>query len=371
MENKKQSIASSDSQTIISQDVQSIIGTIQAEARVLEGKTVLISGGAGFLGNYFVGTLLGLNKKILKTPCTVIVMDNFITGSKETVDTNTYSKNFRFIEHDVRNPIPLSINADYVIHAAGLASPFYYRKFPLETIEVAVNGTKNFLEYCRVKKVKNFLYFSSSEIYGDPHPNFIPTPEHYFGNVSSVGPRACYDESKRLGETLCSTYHQLYGVPVKIVRPFNVYGPGMKINDYRVIPTFMMKVLKKEPLPVHDHGNQTRTFCYITDAVQGFLKVLLSGENGHTYNVGRDAEEINIMGLATIIANLSSHPADIRLIPYPESYPGGEPQRRCPDITKIKSTLGFSPTINLQTGLQRTLQWYKAIIAKELKTREV
>ncbi|MBU6415266.1 NAD-dependent epimerase/dehydratase family protein, partial [Patescibacteria group bacterium] len=285
------------------------------------------------------------------------------------VDIN--NPHIRFIEHDVRKPLPANLNADYLIHAAGLASPFYYQKFPLETIEVAVEGTKNFLEFAKEKKVKGMLYFSSSEIYGDPHPNYIPTPEHYWGNVSSTGPRACYDESKRLGETVCTVYHKLYNVPVKIVRPFNVYGPGMKINDYRVIPTFMVKAIRGDSLPVHDKGNQTRTFCYITDAVQGFLKVLVSGKAGEMYNVGKDNEEINMVGLATTLSELFPHRIDIQLISYPESYPAGEPQRRCPDITKIRTELDFHPDVNLKEGLSRTLAWYQTHLKDEISKTNI
>ena len=182
---------------------------------------------------------------------------------------------------------------------------------------MALNGTKNLLEFAKSKKVKSMLYFSSSEVYGDPNPNYIPTPEGYWGNVSAVGPRACYDESKRLGETLCMTYHQLYKIPVKIVRPFNVYGPGMKVHDYRVIPTFMVKALKGEALPVHDKGNQTRTFCYITDAIQGFIKVLASDKNGEIYNVGRTDEEINMVSLGNLVSGLVTRKPAVELVAYP------------------------------------------------------
>lgn len=351
---------------IIKQDIKAIIDSIRKEAADFEGKTFLISGGAGFLGSYFTAVLLELNKSFAN-PCKVIVMDNYITGSKKNVlgIDPSQDQNFQFIEHDVRKPLPENINADYLIHAAGLASPFYYQKYPLETIEVAVNGTQNFLEFAKNKKVKGMLYFSSSEIYGDPHSNAIPTPESYWGNVSSLGPRACYDESKRLGETLCSVYYKIHKVPVKIVRPFNVYGPGMKVHDYRVVPTFMVKAIRGEALPVHDKGNQTRTFCYVTDAIQGFFKVLASHHDGETFNIGRQEEEINMVGLANVVLSVVPGKATVQLINYPDSYPAGEPQRRCPDITKSKTLLGFNPSVDLKTGLARTYAWYKGILESE------
>jgi len=346
-------------QSVVKQDIKNIIKEIKKEAEQLEGRTLLISGGAGFLGSYIVAAIYELNKKILKAPCKVISIDNFITGRKHRISKEIKDENFIFIDADVTKPTEIKDTVDYIIHAAGLASPVYYQKHPLETIESAVFGSKNLLELARQKNVKSFLYFSSSEIYGDPDPNFIPTPETYRGNVSSIGSRACYDESKRLGETICMTYHTLYDIPVKIVRPFNVYGPGMLPNDYRVVPMFISRALKKEPLPVHDKGNQTRTFCYISDAVTGFLKVLLSKQDGEVYNVGNDDNEINMIGLARVVGQLFNNKIEIQTIPYPKHYPKEEPKRRCPDLKKIKTTLGYAPRVTLKQGLKRVITWYK------------
>ena len=288
-------------------------------------------------------------------------MDNYITGSEKRSFLGTLdSKYFDFIFQDVRIPMLIRDRVDYVIHAAGLASPYYYQKYPLETIESAVVGAKNLLEIARTKNAKGFLFFSSSEIYGDPDPKHVPTPETYAGHVSSVGPRACYDESKRLAETLCLTYHKLFNVPIKIVRPFNIYGPGMKINDYRVIPTFLYKSLTGQPLPVHGKGTQTRTFCYVSDAVVGFFKVLLSGKPGGIYNVGNDKPEITMYKLAKILTKTIKSSSKIEIIDYPKTYPGGEPQRRCPDLKKIASELGYSPKVSLEDGLTRSADWFQS-----------
>jgi UDP-glucuronate decarboxylase len=215
------------------------------------------------------------------------------------------------------------------------------------------------LELARVKKPTGFLFFSSSEIYGDPDPKFVPTPETYKGHVACIGPRACYDESKRLSETLCSIYHEQFSVPVTMVRPFNVYGPGMKIDDYRVIPAFANKGFKGEALRVHGTGNQTRTFCYISDAMIGFLKVLISGKAGSVYNIGMDEEEIPMEKLATTVADVIGGGLKVELIDYPDSYPPDEPRRRCPDLTKARKELAYSPVVGLRHGIERTIGWYR------------
>ncbi len=344
---------------ISSQDLNATIEDIREEAKKLEGKTVLISGGSGFIGTYLNAVLFLLNKKVLKTKCKVISLDNYITGSRKSFLFDIRDKNFRFIHHDVRLPFILNEPVDYIIHAAGLASPYYYKKYPLETIESAILGAKNLLELSRVMRSESFLFFSSSEIYGDPDPEHVPTPETYAGRVSSVGPRACYDESKRLTETLCITYHQIYQTPVKIVRPFNVYGPGMRHTDYRVMPTFLYSALRGQSLPVHDKGVQTRTFCYITDALTAIFKVLLSGKNGQVYNIGNDRPEIGMYELASIICEMVKTGASPRRKNYPSHYPAGEPQRRCPDLTKIKAELNYNPKVDLKTGLKRSLIWFR------------
>lgn len=345
--------------SVVKQDINNIIRGINKEANQLSGKTLLISGGEGFLGSYILGTIAALNKKVLKRPCRVISIDNYITGRKRRFAEEMHDAVFTFIEKDIIEKFDIEEKVNYIIHAAGLASPIYYQRYPIQTIESAIFGAKNLLEIARRKKVKSFLYFSSSEIYGDPELNFIPTPETYRGNVSSIGPRACYDESKRLGETLSMVYHSRYHVPVKIVRPFNIYGPGMSLDDYRVIPTFVTSAIGGKPISVYDSGNQTRTFCYISDATIGFLKVLLSKQEGEIYNVGNDSNEINMLELARIVSSLFQNKINIRTVAYPNAYPKDEPHRRCPDLTKIKKSLLYSPEVSLEQGLKRVIKWYQ------------
>ena len=345
---------------IVEGDLATICESALPEARQLEGKTILITGGSGFIGSYIVAALDKLNSKFFKIPCKVLSVDNHLVAKKNNLLKEIDSEHIKFLTHDVTKPLELEGPVDYIISAAGVASPVYYKQFPIQTIEGTMYGVKNSLDLANKKGSKSLLYFSSSEIYGDPDPNFIPTPETYKGNVSSIGDRSCYDESKRAGETLCMAYYRVHGTNSKIVRPFNVFGPGMKGNDYRVVPTFISQGCQGTDLSVHDNGNQTRTFCYVTDAVVGIFKVLLSENPGEVYNIGNDNDEINMKALAdTIAAEVFHHAIKAKLVEYPENYPKDEPSRRCPDLTKAKTKLNYNPHVDLKTGLRRFYKWFK------------
>jgi UDP-glucuronate decarboxylase len=324
-------------------------------AHLFAGKSVLITGGNGFLGQYFIEAFVHLNRSVLKSPCDLVVADSHITNT--TTNESLGPLPYRFLLQDVSKPFPVEEKPDYILHAAGIASPMYYRRFPLETIDVATLGTRNMLELARRSKSLGLVYFSSSEIYGDPDPEHVPTPETYNGNVSCIGPRACYDESKRLGETLCSIYHHHFATRVMIVRPFNVYGPGMKEADYRVLPNFANSIKAGKPLNIYGTGLQTRTFCFIEDAILGFLQVVLRGRGGEAYNIGNPSPEISMRGLVQLIEKVSPRPVKAEFIPYPESYPAGEPMRRCPDIAKAAKDVGFAPQVDLEQGLRVFLTW--------------
>ncbi len=343
---------------LTNEDIRQIVENIGADAHKFAGKTVLISGGAGFLGRHFLSVFRYLNREVLDKPCRVISADNFITGEQTVYDEEgRRDPNIIDVWADVSYPLPIREDLHYIMHAAGLASPVFYMKYPLETIESAVQGIKNLLELARKNaQLEGFLFFSSSEIYGDPDPKSVPTPETYHGYVSSVGPRACYDESKRLGETIAVIYLQKYNVPIKIVRPFNVFGPGMKHNDRRVIPMFTYEALNGRALPVHGDGKQTRTFCYITDAISGFIKTLLHGKPGEAYNIGNANNEISMGDLARLYSTVVPG-STVEYIPYPDTYPAGEPQRRCPDLTKAATHLGYASKVDLQDGLARFVTW--------------
>ena len=324
----------------------------------LKGKHLLLTGGRGFLGRYFTEVFHYLNQHHLSNhPLRVTVFDNLISAGSLGEQIIKYP-NFSFSQHNAINPFPEIEPVDYIFYAAGIASPAHYRKYPLETLEVATVGLKNALELARVNQGSRIAFFSSSEIYGDPDSKHIPTQESYRGNVACLGPRACYDMSKRLGETLIQIYHQQYGVMGTIIRPFNVYGPGMQRTDYRVLPNFAARIADNVPLQIYGKGEQTRTFCYITDAIVGFLRVLLDGVPGEPYNIGNPKPEISMIDLVDKVREATNDKSiQYQVIEYPDTYPADEPNRRCPDISKAMQQLGYAPTVHLEDGLRRFFSW--------------
>ena len=358
-----------DSKKIIDEDLSFITKNLDQELSQLSGKKVLVTGGAGFLGYYIVKTLLYWNKSNSDLlPVSLIVYDNFLRGVPSWLEDHKKSKNFIIKNHDITEPLPASIEfVDFIIHAATIASPTYYRKYPIETIFSNITGLKNLLDFSvNNNSIESVLFFSTSEIYGDPDSKNIPTKETYRGNVSCTGPRACYDESKRLGETLCVNYHNIHKVPVKIARPFNNYGPGLKLSDRRVIPDFFRDIINNENIVLLSDGSATRTFCYISDAIEGYLRILLSDHNGESFNIGREFPEISMLELANKSIEVSKKPLDVE---YKKSkdveYLSDNPLRRCPNIDKAKKLLNFNPKISLLDGLNRTYNYYLSNINTE------
>lgn len=346
---------------LLDSDIAEICAGLGEEARAFAGRRILITGARGFLGRYFTDVFLRLNATVLRDPCEIIAIDNMITSGELGRDLPV-DRNYAYVNHDAIKPFYPERPFHYIIHAAGIASPYYYRKWPLETLEVATTGLKNVLEMAKASSAR-LIFFSSSEIYGNPDPKFVPTKEDYNGYVSCLGPRSCYDESKRLGETLTRIYAEKFSVRASIIRPFNVYGPGMQKADYRVLPNFMAKVLSDEPVIVYGNGTQTRTFCYVTDAIEGFLRVLLKGEAGEPYNVGNPQPEVTMLQLVEHLGRAIN--VDVKHIvqEHPSSYPADEPQRRCPDITKV-SALGYEPKVGLTEGLSRFYNWAREAYRK-------
>lgn len=359
----------STAQSVVQYDLDDICGRLGEELATMAGKRLLIVGGAGFLGYYLVQTIINYNR-LATSPIELVVYDSYVRGLPEWLDGLQDEPHITLVRHDVTDPVPASLgDVQFIIHAASIASPIYYRQHPIETMDANVNGLRNLLEYARAQQasarpVEGFLFYSTSEIYGDPTPQDIPTPETYRGNVSCTGPRACYDESKRYGETLCVNFAQQHGVPIKTARPFNNYGPGLKITDARVIPDFVRDVLAGRDIVMFSDGAPTRTFCYISDAIVGYFKILVNGRPGEAYNIGTETPEISMTELANRIVassrDLFGYTGNVvHKVSADTAYLTDNPNRRCPIIAKARTELGYEPTVSLEDGLHRSLVWYR------------
>jgi dTDP-glucose 4,6-dehydratase/UDP-glucuronate decarboxylase len=347
---------------IIQQDVHEICLELKETLGPLSGTTLLVTGGSGFLCSYLLETVAHLNDRFFDQPCRLITVDNLRSGVSERTEHLVKRPDFRFIDHDISEPLDFEEPVHWIVHGAGIASPTFYRRYPLETIDVNVTGTRLMLEFARLHGVRSLLYLSTSEIYGDPDPEHIPTREDYRGYVSCTGPRACYDESKRLAETLCATYYSFHKTPVKVMRPFNVYGPGQRLDDRRIMPDLISAALDRRPLVLFSDGRATRTLCYVTDAIRAMWHVLMSQADGEAFNVGNDEGEITMGGLAEQVRDAAGPPhIEIRhRISDDAHYLTDNPQRRSPDLTKLRSQFPWAPKVPLAEGVKRTLLSYQA-----------
>ena len=302
----------------------------------------LITGGAGFLGSH-------LSEYLLNKGHEVVCMDNLITGSKQNI-SGIKSGNFHFVNHNVSEFIELDGDLDYILHFASPASPIDYLELPIQTLKVGALGTHNALG---VAKAKNaiFLLASTSEVYGDPLVH--PQPEEYWGNVNPIGPRGVYDEAKRFAEAITMAYHRTHGVNTKIVRIFNTYGPRMRINDGRAIPNFLKQALTGEDLTIYGNGSQTRSFCYVSDLVEGIYRLLMSDQH-EPVNIGNPIE-MTIQQMADKILQATQSQSKIVQVPLPED----DPKTRQPNITLAKKLLDWEPKVSLDEGLESTLEYFK------------
>ena len=308
-------------------------------------QTCLITGGAGFIGSHLCDFLLRKGFRVL-------CMDNLVTGSENNIRHLIGRPGFTFVRHDVTENIEFDGSLDYVLHLASLASPVDYMEHPIKTLKVGTLGTHNTLGLARAKGAK-FLFASTSEVYGDPEVD--PQPESYWGNVNPVGVRSCYDESKRCGEALVMAYHRAHGLDTKIVRIFNTYGPRMRAGDGRVVPAFITQALAGKPLTVFGDGSQTRSFCYVSDMVEGIWK-LMNEKYNYPVNLG-NPHETTVRELAEIVIKLTGSKSRIVTKKLPED----DPKVRCPDISLATSLLSWRPSVSLDAGLRMTVEYFRGL----------
>lgn len=304
---------------------------------------ILITGGAGFIGSH-------LTDRMLSEGHSVIVMDNLITGNLRNIEQHEGNPRFKFIKHNVSNHITVEEELDWVLHLASPASPIDYLELPIETLKVNSLGTHNTLGLA-LKKRAAFFLASTSEVYGDPLVH--PQPETYWGNVNPIGPRGVYDEAKRFAEALTMAYHHKHGLDTRIVRIFNCYGPRLRPNDGRVVSNFIKQALLGEPLTAYGDGSQTRSFQYVSDLVDGIVR-LMKSDHHQPVNIG-NPEERTVVELANVIKELTGSKSEIVF----ENLPVDDPKQRLPNITKARELLGWAPQVDLKTGLLQTIEWYR------------
>ena len=310
-------------------------------------KRILVSGGAGFLGSHLCEKLLGLGHE-------VVCLDNFFTSARRNVEHLLDDHRFELIRHDVTEPIIIEV--DEIYHLACPASPVHYQRNPVRTIRTAVDGTLNMLDMAREVGAR-ILIASTSEVYGDPKEH--PQREAYWGHVNPIGPRACYDEGKRCAESLTVSYARQYAVAPRIVRIFNTYGPRMHENDGRVVSNFVLQALRGEPITIYGKGDQTRSFCYVSDLLEGFVRLLATQEDPGPVNIGNPSER-TIKELAELTIKLTGSKSELRY----EALPVDDPTRRCPDITRAKELLGWEPRVGIDEGLTNTIAYFREYLTR-------
>jgi len=308
---------------------------------------ILITGGAGFIGSHLCDRLLNEGHE-------VIAMDNLMTGKVDNIAHLSGNDRFHFIKHDVTNYIFVEGPLDAVLHLASLPSPVDYLNYPIQTLKVGALGTHKTLGLA-MEKGARYLLASTSEVYGDPLVH--PQDEDYWGNVNPIGPRGVYDESKRFAEALAMAYHRYHNVDTRIARIFNTYGPRMRLDDGRVVPNFVSQALRGDPLTVYDEGEHTRSFCYISDQVDGLVRLLFSEEN-EPVNIG-NPDEMTILEFAHQVLAVTGSDSEITFVEPADARTADDPQVRCPDISKAQRVLGWSPEVSLEEGLARTAAYFR------------
>lgn len=329
---------------ILENDNKHILENLGPNINKLKKSRVLVTGSKGFLGSTIISFLNHINKTIFtkKERLEIIAID--------------------YEDHDIcKSMLDISPegNIDYIINCAGIASPKKYLKAPVKTLDVSYLGTKNIFNLAKLKNTKSVLMFSSSEVYGTPPAENIPTKEDFVGSVTTFGNRSCYDIGKNVLETLSYVYYDTYQVPVNVLRPFNLYGPLMDLNDGRIIPNICKSMMEGKEFSVYGNGEQTRTYCYVADAMVYIMSVLLEENFGEIYNIGSDGDEMSALQIATRAYSINqNHESEFVCKPYPGDYPHDEPRRRCPDISKVKQKTGYTPQYSFEQGFKSCYQHF-------------
>jgi len=346
---------------ILAEDMRLISETLGSAADQLQGRSLLITGAGGMLAGYLVESVAWMNRERFNRPCQIICLIRPGSKSRARFAHLAANQEITFVDQDVNAPLKYDGSADFIIHAASRASPKSYLCEPLDTMDANTTATKRLLDFARTRNSEGFLFFSSGEIYGDVPPEHMPTPETYTGTNDCTSPRACYTESKRFGETLCATYARQFGTPAVIVRPFHIFGPGMRLDDGRVIADFVRDRLESRSIRILSGGRAIRAFGYLADATIGFWQSLFSRLGGEAFNIGDDRNPLSIRDLAYLVASLEKPNLIVDIIE--DNIPShlvGSPSQVCPDISKARQLLGYEPNTDLEEGLMRLIAWYRS-----------
>ncbi|MDP4099344.1 NAD-dependent epimerase/dehydratase family protein [Paenibacillus sp. P96] len=343
---------------VIDQDLATIIGN-DLPWGTFSGRTVLITGASGLIPSYMVDTLMYLNQQqLLDEPVHILALVRNEKYARERFSAYQDDAHLELLVQDVCEPVEGIGNVDFIIHAASQASPKYYRVDPVGTLSANIMGTVNMLELAKEKNLQSFLFISSGEVYGEVSEACIPTKESDYGYLNSMSVRSCYAESKRMAETMCVCWHQQYGVPVKVARPYHTYGPGMKLDDGRVFADFVSNIVRRKDIVMTSEGKHVRSFCYLTDATTGFFTVLLKGRNAEAYNIGNPDAAVSIAELAeTLVSLFPEHGLKVVRAERSAHYVQSTIEKNVPSIAKAME-LGWRPSIGIAEGFQRTISSY-------------
>lgn len=346
---------------IIEEDIRAIVSRSGIAWQDLSGQTLLLAGANGFLPSYMADTIAYLNDHVLSKPCQLIALTRSPCQPGDRLGHLLGRPDVQFITADVAKPFSIPEGVTYLVHGASPASPKIYTAKPIETMDANVNGLRAMLDYARSHPVRSILFISSGAVYGDAPPEQIPTPETFAGNVPFTSERSCYAETKRYCESLCANFHRVHGTPVKMARPFHNYGPGLRLDDGRVVADFLADAIEGRPITVRSAGTTLLTYSYVADTAEAFWRILLSKQDGEAFNVASVGPEFSVTDLAHAISKLFSPPASVDVRPDAQrAFQAGSARHTRADISKIKRLLDWVPTTDLDAGLRRTLRWHQS-----------